>query len=115
MFIFFFSLYCTVENSYWYGTYLCEECGKTFNLSSGLLQYKRIHAGVKPYQCKDKCRNIIELAPKPLQRGLKPCDCKECGKAFIVNDEPVQPQKIHPPQESCACKEGKHIFVWTFY
>lgn len=39
---------------------------------------------------------FIELALKPHQRsllGLQPGEYEECGKAFIVNDEPTKHQK----------------------
>lgn len=40
---------------------------------------------------------FIELALKPHQRallGLQPGEYEECGKAFIVNNELTQHQKI---------------------
>lgn len=46
---------------------------------------------------------------------LQPSKCEECGKAFTVNHELTQHQKIHHCWESYACKEGGQDFVWKFY
>ena len=62
-------------------------------------------------------RNVgtfIELAVKAHERvciGLKPCEYEDSGKAFIVNGELIQHEKIHNLQEAYVCKEGEQLSV----
>ena len=39
--------------------YSCEDCGKSFQTSSGLKQHKNIHSSVKPWKCDVRIDSIL--------------------------------------------------------
>ena len=83
--------------------YSCDDCGKSFQTSSGLKQHRNIHSSVKPWKC-EVSRNektiffhirLFQFCPKSYTQFSNLCrhkrshsnartqiECKTCGQSF---------------------------------
>ncbi|KAK7804033.1 hypothetical protein U0070_008214, partial [Myodes glareolus] len=62
------------------------ECGKAFSSGSNFIQHQRVHAGEKPYACKDYAKAFSRssqlIEHQQIHTGEKPYQSTDCGKAF---------------------------------
>ncbi|XP_056897224.1 zinc finger protein 121-like isoform X2 [Takifugu flavidus] len=88
--------------------FICETCGKDFNINSALKSHIRSHTGKRLYLCKT-CGKAF-AGGSSLKRhirihtGERPYLCKTCGKAFLRGHDLIIHSRDHTGERPYVCK-----------
>ena len=89
----------------------CKDCGKLFNMPSGLHKHSYIHLN-HPYSC-DQCRKTFPFFSQLKSHKVShtdmveyTCDVKDCGKEFKRKNEYEQNLKVHDEVEHHCTHPG---------
>ncbi|KAM6450288.1 zinc finger protein 212-like isoform 2-T2 [Liasis olivaceus] len=81
------------------GSYICGQCGRSFNHHSNFLRHQMIHTGERPYACGECGKTFIRkehLATHGrLHTGERPYQCPLCQKSFTRKQHLVGHQRLH--------------------
>ncbi|KAM8778125.1 zinc finger protein 75A isoform 6-T6 [Rhynchonycteris naso] len=90
-------------------SFKCQECRKSFRVSSDLIKHQRIHTEEKPYKCPqcDKRFRWSSDLNKHLtsHQGTKPYKCSWCGKSFGQTSNLHTHQRTHTGEKPFTCHE----------
>lgn len=96
--------------------YICQYCGKRFNLETVLKDHVKTHTGEKNYRC-DVCPKAFRKYDtlryhRNMHNNVKPYPCPVCNKAFRQKGHITSHMRIH------VCKWFKFIFsipIWNYF
>ena len=75
------------------------KCGRFLSQTVHLRIHKRVHTGVKPYECKQCGKRFSQSwnlrTHKRVHTGEKPYECKHCGKSFNEASSLRKHERIH--------------------
>ncbi|XP_056406806.1 oocyte zinc finger protein XlCOF8.4-like [Hyla sarda] len=87
----------------------CDECGKYFRNSLGLIKHKQSHERIKPYPCSEcgKCfaDKSTLIRHRRIHTGEKPHSCSECGKCFTDRSALITHRRTHTGENPYSCSE----------
>ncbi|CAF1010245.1 unnamed protein product [Adineta steineri] len=67
--------------------YTCNDCGKSFQTSSGLKQHRNIHSSIKPWKCEYCTKSYTQFSnlcrhKRSHANAKTQIECKDCGQTF---------------------------------
>ncbi|CAK6444755.1 unnamed protein product [Pipistrellus nathusii] len=96
-------------------SFKCQECRKSFRVSSDLIKHQRIHTEEKPYkcpQCDKRFRRSSDLNKHfKSHQGIKPYKCSWCGKSFGQTSSLHTHQRTHTGEKPFMCHECGKKFI----
>lgn len=89
-------------------TFICPECGKSFNAHYNLTRHMPVHTGARPFICKVCGKGFRQASTlcrhKIIHTNDKPHKCHECGKAFNRSSTLNTHLRIHANFKPYICE-----------
>ncbi|UJR08167.1 hypothetical protein I4U23_012440 [Adineta vaga] len=85
--------------------YTCNDCGKSFQTSSGLKQHRNIHSSVKPWKCEFCTKSYTQFSnlcrhKRSHANAKAQIECKDCRQTF------QSPVALNKHRSSCKERNG---------
>ncbi|KAL0984418.1 hypothetical protein UPYG_G00141170 [Umbra pygmaea] len=88
-------------------TFLCEVCGKGFQMLSRMKEHIRAHTGERPFHCRDCGKGFSRKRSlkrhRLIHREGRPFLCTDCGKCFTEEKSLKSHQLLHTGERPFVC------------
>ncbi|KAF0883553.1 paternally-expressed gene 3 protein [Crocuta crocuta] len=89
--------------------YVCDECGRSFNVISEFVEHQIMHTRENLYEYGESFIHSVAVSEvQKSQAGGKRFECKECGETFNKSAALAEHRKIHAREHLAECNDEEY-------